>query len=110
MLENVKRTESLSAVHVPPGLKPQCSSYIRQKSSEIRKLLPRSPRKAVQVLKHLWDQVYRPPRKRNLMDKMWCRQNKIGKYMYLVGKYRNKKNASKLIQTVTKIKKHYKSL
>ena len=44
------------------------------------------------------------------MDKMWCKNKEIGKYMYLVGKYRNKKNDSKLTQTVNNIKKHYKSL
>ena len=44
------------------------------------------------------------------MDEMWCRNKEIGKYMYLVGKYRNKKNDSKLTQTVNNIKKHYKSL
>ena len=100
----------MSAFHVPPGIRPQCSSYIRRKSSEIRKLLPKSPTKAVHVLKHLWDQVYKSPRKRKVMDRMWCKKNKIGRYMYLVGKYKNKKNASKLTHTVTKIKKHYKSL
>ena len=100
----------MSAFHVPPGLRPQCSSYIRRKSSEIRKLLPKSPTKAVHVLKHLWDQVYKSPRKRKVMDRMWCKKNEIGRYMYLVAKYRNKKNVSKLTHTVTKIKKHYKSL
>ena len=44
------------------------------------------------------------------MDRIWCNKNEIGKYMYLIGKYRKKKNASKLTHTVTKIKKHYKSL
>ena len=83
-----------------PGVKPIGSSYIRRKSSEIRKILPKSPRKAVQVLKHLWDQVYRSPRKRDLMDKMWSKDRKIGKFMYLVGKYKNRKNVSKLTETV----------
>ena len=93
-----------------PGVKPIGSSYIRRKSSEIRKILPKSPRKAVQVLKHLWDQVYRSPRKRDLMDKMWSKDRKIGKFMYLVGKYKNRKNVSKLTETVSRIKKQYKSL
>ena len=61
--------------------------------------------KVVHVLKHLWDQVYKSPRKRKVMDRMWCKKNEIGRYMYLVGKYRNKKNASKLTHTVTKIQK-----
>ena len=44
------------------------------------------------------------------MDVMWTQENKMSKYMYLIGKYRNKKNATKLSQTVDKIKKQYKSL
>ena len=108
-MEKLHKAANTSRIHVP-GLRSIGTSYIRQKSSQIRKLLPKSPRKAVEVLKHLWDQVYKSPRKRNLMDKMWCKNNEIGKYMYLVGKYRNKKNSSKLSQTVKNIKKHYKSL
>ena len=105
----MSRTEILSDF-VPPGLRSIGNSYIHRKSSQIRKLLPKSLWKAVQVLKHLWDQVYRSPRKRNLMDIMWGKNKEIGKYMYLVGKYRNKKNESKLTQTVNNIKLHYKSL
>lgn len=41
---------------------------------------------------------------------MLGKDRKLGKYMYLLGKYRNKKNASKLSQTVRRIKKQYKSL
>ena len=73
-------------------------------------MLPKSPSKAVNVLKHLWDQLYKSPRKCVLMDKMWSRDKEIGKYMYMIGKYKNKKNASKLTATVKRIKKHYKSL
>ena len=72
-----------------PGLKSSGCSYIRRKSSEIRKLLPKSPHKAVNVLKHLWDQLYKSPRKRILLDEIWCKDKKLPKYMFLAGKYRN---------------------
>ena len=44
------------------------------------------------------------------MDKFWSRDKQIGKYMYLVGKYKNKRNVNQLSKTVDRIKKHYKSL
>ena len=75
-------------------------------------MLPKSPHKVVQVSKHLWDMVYKSPRKRVIMDEMWSKQKdkKLSKYMYMVGKFRNRKNESKLTQTVNKIKRQYKSL
>ena len=45
-----------------------------------------------------------------MLDEFWCKDKKLQKYMYLAGKYRNKKNVTKLTQTVSRIKKHYKSL
>ena len=75
-------------------------------------MLPKSPHKAVQFLKHLWDIVYKSPRKRVIMDEMWSKEKdkKLSKYMYMVGKFRTRKNESKLTQTVNKIKRQYKSL
>ena len=69
-------------------------------------MLPKSPHKAVQVLNHLWDMVYKSPRKHEIMDEMWSKQKdkKLSKYMYMIGKFRNRKNESKLTQTVNKIK------
>ena len=74
-------------------------------------MLPKSPRKAVNILKHLWDQIYKSsPRKRTLMDAMWSKDKKIGKYMYLVGKYRKGKNQFQLGSTVKNMQKHFTSL
>ena len=72
-----------------PGLKPKASSYIRRKSSEIRKILPKSPKKAVTVLKHLWNQMYKSPRKRKVIDQLWSKDKEMGKFMYKIGKYKN---------------------
>ena len=75
-------------------------------------MLPKSPHKAVNILKHLWNQMYRSPRKRTLMDRLWSnRQNKeMGRYMYLLGKYKNKKNVNKLGETVKTMTRKYSSL
>ena len=93
-----------------PGLQPSSDSYVRQKSSELRKLLPNSPNKAVNVVKHLWNQLYRSPWKCKLMDKMWANDKEMGKYMYSLRKYKHKKDAQKLSDTVNKMKNKYKSL
>ena len=107
-LDKIRKCTQLKHVDTL-GLKPSGSSYIWRKSSEIRKLLPKSLHKVVNILKHLWDQLYKSPRKRILLDEFWCKDKKLPKYMYLAGKYRNKKNVTKLTQTVSRIKKHYKS-
>ena len=93
-----------------PGVSPNADSYIRRKSSEIRKILPKSPKKAVTVLKHLWNQMCKSPRKRKVIDNLWAKDKEMGKFMYKIGKYKHKKNQEKLGQTVNKTKKKYKSL
>ena len=94
----------------PPGVSPNADSYIRQKSSEIRKILPNSPTKAVTVLKHLWNQMYKSPRKRKVIDHLWSKDKEMGQFMYKIGKYKQKKNEVKLGETVDKMKKKYTSL
>ena len=67
----------------------QFNSFICRKSSEIRKLFPKSPRKSVAVLKHMWDQCYRSPQMHHYMNKYWDVSNKeMCKYMLLVGKHK----------------------
>ena len=93
-----------------PGVQLTTDSYVRRKSSELRKLLPKSPKKAVNIVKHLWNQLYKSPRKRRLIDKMWQSDKDMGKYMYSLGKYKHKKDAKKLKDTVNEMKNKYKSL
>ena len=75
-----------------PGLKPKAESYVRQKSSEICKLLPKSPSKAVSVIKHLWNQMYKSPWKCKVIDNLWVKDKHMGKFMYKIVKYRHKKD------------------
>ena len=51
--------------------------------------------------------VYKSPRNRVIIDEMWSKEKdkKLSKYMYMVGKFKNGKNESKLTQTVNKIKR-----
>ena len=93
-----------------PSLQPAADSYVHHKSSELHKLLPKSPNKAVNVVKHLWNQLYKSPRKCRLMDTMWQNDKQMGKYMYCLGKYKHRKDAKKLNDTVDKMRTQYKSL
>ena len=106
-LESLKKT--LNCDHAP-GEHLIGSSFVWQKSSQIRKMLPKSLHKAISIVKHLWNQLYKSPRKRKIIDQMWCKDKEMGKYMYFLGKYKNKRNEHKLKETVNQIKKKYKSL
>ena len=93
-----------------PGIQVSGSSFVRRRSSQIRKMLLKSPHKAISIVKHLWNQLYKSPRKRKIIDHMWSKDKELGKYMYFLGKYKNKKNEPKLKKTVDQIKKKYNSL
>ena len=108
-MKKIQKTAFNSSGDVP-GLVPKTNSFVRRKSSELHKLLPNSPRKAITIVKHLWNQLYRSPRKRMLIDKMWSNDKQMGKFMYKMGKYRSRKNEKKLTETVDKMKQRYTSL
>ena len=95
-----KRVEDLAAM-----------SFIHRKSSDIRKLFPKSPQKCISVLKHIWDQMYKSPRKRHYIKRSWpIDQKDFAAFMLKVGKNRAKKNIHKLNKAVQDIKDKYKSL
>ena len=65
------------------------NSFIQRKLSEIHKILPRSPSKSVAILKHMWDQFYKSPRKHQYMHKYWKLDEKdMVKYMLKTGKHK----------------------
>ena len=89
----------------------QFNSFIPRKSSEICKILPKSPSKNVAILKHMWDQFYKSPRKCQYMQKYWKLDDKyMVKYMLKAGKNKAHKDICKLHKLVTDIKSKYKSL
>lgn len=94
------------------GLKdPVAMSFIHTKSSEIRKLFPRSPQKCISVLKHIWEQMYKSPRKRHYIKRLWpIGQKDFAAFMLKVGKHSTKKIICKLNKAVQGIKDKYKSL
>ena len=108
-MQKIQKTAFNSSGDVP-GLVLKTNSFVRRKSSELRKLLPNSPCKAITIVKHLWNQLYRSPRNRMLIDKMWSNDIQMGKFMYKMGKYRSRKNEKKLTETVDKMKQRYTSL
>ena len=93
-----------------PGLRPKADSYVRRKSGEIHKLLPKSPTKAVSVIRHLWNQMYKSPQKCKVIDNLWLKDKHTGKFMYKIGKYRHKKDEQNLRETVQSMKNKYSSL
>ena len=62
------------------------------------------------MLKHLWNQMYKSPQKHKVIDRLWSKDKEIGKFMYKIGKYKQKKNQEKLGETIDKMKKKYTSL
>ena len=76
----------------------------------ICKMLPKDPHKAVEVLKHVWDQEFKDVRKKPLMEKYWKINNKLGEVLLEIGKNRARKNGTKLSHLVNQLKTKYNSL
>ena len=113
--QNSQVVEEVSVPKVEIGAcgvnKTEANSFIHRKSSEIRKLMPKNLKHAVEVLRHIFDQYQKSPRKNAVMSKMWPEhERKLGQYMYLLGKYRGQKKDSQIQSIVAKIKWQYKSL
>ena len=54
--------------------------------------------------------MYKSPRKCKVIDDLWMKDKEMGKFMYKIGKYKNKKDEQKLGETVHSMKKKYTSL
>ena len=76
----------------------------------VRKLLTTKPGTAIPILKHVWDQLYKIPEMRVLMNKYWSRDSNLVHIMLDIGKYRGRKDDEKLLQCVNKVKQKYNSL
>ena len=84
------------------------NSFVHRRSSEVRKLLTNKPSTAIAILKHVWDQEYKDPRKRVLMNQYWRHtkyNTSLAKLMLDLGKYRGRKDKKKLSSTVNEVKK-----
>ena len=77
------------------------NSFVRHRSSEVRKLLTDKPSTAIAILKHVGDQEYKDPRKRVLMNQYWrCTKDNtsLAKLMLDLGKYRGRKGQEEIIE------------
>ena len=74
------------------------------------KLLTSKPATAVAILKHVWDQEYKNPEKKVLMNKYWIRNASLAELCLDIGKHWARKDNVKLLQMVNKVKQKYSSL
>ena len=68
------------------------------------------PATAIGILKHVWDQLYKIPEMRVLMNKYWQKDTPLTHMMLDIGKHRARKDNEKLLQSVNKVKQKYNSL
>ena len=71
------------------------TSFVRRRSSMVCKLLTSKPATAVAVLKHVWDQEYKHPEKKVLMNKYWIRNASLAELCLDIGKPRARKDNAK---------------
>ena len=93
---------------------PYFTSFIWCCSSEARKKMPKNPKQAVCTLLHIFDQFSKSPRKAHYMQKYFMSLNTEGKdidqYMMQIGKRKGRKDATRLQETVEKMKGQFSSL
>ena len=75
-----------------------------------RKLLTDKPATAVAIMKHVFEQEYKHPEKRKLMNKYWNQNVHLAELMLEIGKHKGRKDDVKLLQCVNKVKQKYNSL
>ena len=76
----------------------------------VHKLLTTKPVTAISILRHVWDQLYKMPQMRLLMNKYWRKETNLANIMLDTGKYRARKDDAKLLQSVNQVKQKYNSL
>ena len=75
----------------------------------VRKLLTNKPTTAVAIMKHVWEQEYKHPEKRKLINKYWNKHVTLAEMMLEMGKQKGRKNDAKLCQCVNNLKQKYNS-
>ena len=86
------------------------TSFVQQRSVQICKLLTDRPSTTVAIMKHVWEQEYKHPEKRKLMNLYWKQNVQLAGLMLDIGKQKGRKNQVKLVQCVNKLKQKYVSL
>ena len=65
---------------------------------------------AVAIMKHVWEQEYKHPEGRKLMNKYWEKHINLAAMMLEMGKHKGRKDNVKLLQSVNKVNQKYNSL
>ena len=78
------------------------TSFVLRRSVMIRKLLTDKPATAVAIMKHVFEQEYKHPVKRKLMNKYLNRNVHLAELMLEIGKHKGRKDDVKLLQCVNK--------
>ena len=86
------------------------TSFVQRRSVQVYKLLTDRPSTAVAIMKHTWEQEYKHPEKRKLMNLYWKQNVQLAELMLDIDKQKGRKNQFKLVQCVNKLKQKYVSL
>ena len=77
---------------------------------QVQKLLTDRPATAVAIIKHVWEQEYKHPEKRKLMNLYWKQNVQLAEIRLDIGKQKGRRDQVKLPQCVNKLKQKYVSL
>ena len=86
------------------------TSFVWRRSVMVRKSLTDKPATALAIMKHVFEQEYKHPEKRKLMNKYWTQNVHLADLMPEIGKHKKRKDDVKLLQCVNKVKQKYNSL
>ena len=85
------------------------TSFVCRRSGMVCKLLTTKPATAIPILKHVWDQLYKIPQIRVLVNQFWQKDSHLANLILNIGKHRARKDDVKLLQSVNKVKQKYNS-
>ena len=86
------------------------TSFVCRRSGMVCKLLTTKPITAIPILKYVWDQLYKIPEMRVLMNQYWRKETHLANMMLDIGNHKARKDDEKLLPTVNKVKQKYNSL
>ena len=70
------------------------TSFVWRRSVQVRKLLTDRPSTVVAIMKHIWEQEYKHPEKRKLMNLYWKQNVQLAGLMLDIGKQKGRKKSS----------------
>ena len=112
MLEQHQHSDKLKLISKDQQI---FNSFIRKRSSEAHKKMLKDPEQAVLCLLHIYDQFSKSPRYNYFLKKLFnlktqIESQKIGPYLFQLGKHKARKDESKLKSTVEQMQQEFSSL